>query len=290
VISLFAFPPNILLACAIGILLSGCGSRIDSAVRIAPGNDSSSSVTKREIVFGGYTVETETDTESGSSYVRILQNGREKFRLEGFRFYLGSRQSPEDSGLGLLLEDVTGNGQPNLVVKEWSGGAHCCASFHVFELGEKFRHVQTIVAADNVEVWFENLDEDPALEIELRETCFAYWRTSFAGSPMPRVVLKYQEDTYKLAPDLMRQPPPTASQIIELVAQTAEAADWRSDGRPPVVLWEIMLDLLYSGNESAAWKFFDLAWPSEVGGKDAFRRDFLMQLSTSRYWQDLRAR
>jgi len=48
-----------------------------------------------------------------------------------------------------------------------------------------------------------------------------------------------------------------------------------------------MLDLIYTGNMNAAWKFFDKAWVKRVKGKDKFLREFREQLKTSPYWSEI---
>ena len=42
--------------------------------------------------------------------------------------------------------DITGDGQPDLVISEWLGGANCCLMFHIFEIGPTFRKLGTIDA------------------------------------------------------------------------------------------------------------------------------------------------
>jgi len=51
---------------------------------------------------------------------------------------------------------------------------------------------------------------------------------------------------------------------------------------PP--FWGRMLDLIYTGHEDLAWKYFDEVWPPSKLGQALFVRDFKKQLSESRYW------
>jgi hypothetical protein len=79
--------------------------------------------------------------ELAGGFLEILQAGR--------RVYTGQQESFDIDDTGAPLgADVTGTGNPNLVVKEYSGGAHCCTSFEVFSLGSNFQKLATIENAD----------------------------------------------------------------------------------------------------------------------------------------------
>lgn len=44
--------------------------------------------------------------------------------------------------------DITGDGRPNLVAYDWSGGAHCCSNYYVFELGYPSRVLDVLEGGD----------------------------------------------------------------------------------------------------------------------------------------------
>ena len=52
--------------------------------------------------------------------------------------------------------------------------------------------------------------------------------------------------------------------------------------------WGEILDLIYSGNETAAWQYFDLVWDKRKPGKEKFKNDFLQKLNESQYWQQMK--
>ena len=43
---------------------------------------------------------------------------------------------------------------------------------------------------------------------------------------------------------------------------------------PPPRLWDVMLDLVYTGHAERADRFLDQAWPPEAAGREEFRNDF----------------
>jgi len=49
-----------------------------------------------------------------------------------------------------------------------------------------------------------------------------------------------------------------------------------------------MLDLIYTGNEKAAWDFFEKAWPKPRNGKQSSLREFQEVLFSSQYWPQIR--
>lgn len=183
--------------------------------------------------------------------------------------------------------DITGLGKPNLILNEWSGGAHCCFSFHVLELGDRPREIAVVDAADSDYAHFEDVNHDGHYEFVGWDFTFAYWRTGFSQSPAPRILLRFDGMKYELAPDLMRQAPP-ATKELSLIEANVLNDDWE-EGTPPPLLWRTMLDLIYTGHSDLAWKFFDAAWSPQHIGKAAFLQDFCSKLATSPYFSKLRA-
>ena len=238
-----------------------------------------------EQTFGDYTVRT---YELNESSFEILKKGVRVYADSGHRFEIGSiyeTDKPQGQA-GTNGTDITGDGHPNLVVSEWTGGAHCCFLFHVFQLGPHFRHIQTINAAHSDLADFENIDEEPDLEFLMADWTFAYWKASFAASPAPGVILKYDGEKYALACDLMRKPGLSPQDLTQLASDIKSWQGWE-DYLPPSYLWGEMLDLIYMGNILQAWELFDRSWPEEIGGKEEFLKEFKVQLQESPFWESL---
>ena len=183
--------------------------------------------------------------------------------------------------------DLTGRGKPNVIVNEWSGGAHCCFIFHVLELGTPVREVAAIRADDSDYAHFEDLNHDGKFEFVVWDFTFAYWHTGFAQSPAPRVVLRFSGTRYKLASDLMSKAPLSAEELTKKAAELKNT-EW-DDGYPPPELWGTMLDLIYTGNSEEAWKLVPAVWKPNGVSERQFFIDFCAQLSKSRYFSELRS-
>ena len=194
--------------------------------------------------------------------------------------------------------DLTGRGQPDVVIAEYSGGAHCCSTYRIFELGDTFREVAAL-EAEHGDVEFVDLDGDGVPEVKIQDWSYAYEFTCFAGSYAPEVVLRFVDDHYVIAPDLMVTPALTEEELADKAAEIKAAyrevdaddvvtllspADWGAgDGE----LWNAMLELLYAGHEDQALQLFNLAWPEWAEDRESALQHFSETVGASAYWQQL---
>jgi len=258
----------------------------------------------KEQSYGHYTVRIflyHEDTDEG--YFEIVRDGKPLYRKEGHRFNVGhilddvrekrgdgdaaSEELPINADLVVMGKDITGQGIPNLVVSEWSGGAHCCFYYHVFEIGRTFRRIATIDAGHGERSAFWSVKGEKGLVFATWDFAFAYWNASFAASPAPEVYLRYKNGKYGFASEIMMKPAPVPVVLSRTIARVRSDDSWK-EGGPPVLLWETMLDLIYSGNAGTAWDLFEKAWRPDIPGKDKFLKEFRMQLSESVYWEEVK--
>jgi hypothetical protein len=241
--------------------------------------------------------------DGSDSYFEILKNDKrvymQKAKTKGEKFFIGTMYKDDaDAALIKMGMDITGDGQPDLVISEWLGGANCCLTFHIFEIGPTFKKLGTIDAEfGDSGPHFLHPDKDSkstGLAIQIHDWTFANWNTDFADSPAPKVILRFSDNAYRVAPDLMRAAAYSASDLatraaaVKSYAPSAKGGEWPHAKVSPD-LWGTMLDLIYSGHADDAWKLLDDAWPPKVQGKDAFARDFRAQLAKSRYWPAVEA-
>jgi len=64
------------------------------------------------------------------------------------------------------------------VVSEWSGGSHCCFTYHIFEIGNVFRWLDSIERVNNV-VQFMDRKGGGNYRAILHDWTFQYWNASF---------------------------------------------------------------------------------------------------------------
>jgi len=254
---------------------------------------------QRSATFDAYTANVYFDPSSNQkgAYFQILKDQKVIYRQQatanGERFVIGTLYDDDpDAALVTMGKDITGQGQPDLLISEWKGGANCCLILHIFEIGTSFRKIADIDAEFGDQgPHFVHLTKEPGLQIQIYDWTFANWHSDFADSPAPRVILRYQDDGYRIAPGLMRTSGIASKELAARVESIKGASkDLRGawpDAEIPPQLWGTMLDLMYSGHREAAWQFLDANWPKQVKGMDRFRREFKEQLETSAYWKQL---
>jgi len=249
-------------------------------------------VLEKEVKFENYKVRTYRAGEEGdpSQAFEILKGGRRIYSRvgEGRKYNIGCISDHDAGNMEIRPgKDITGTGKPNLVISDWSGGAHCCLTYYVFELNNDVSEVGRINAEDSTICRFQ---EEPSGKVDfvINDWTFAYWKTSFAESPAPQIILRYQPGGYKLATDLMGTAKPSQMEFQELVDK-GRRIPFNDEGEPMGEFWGIMLDLIYSCHADVAWRFCDESWSGPANGKIHFLENFRLQLSKSPYWKAIRA-
>jgi hypothetical protein len=224
--------------------------------------------------------------------IEIYRDGHLVFSRKGGVFYIGNSVNAGDTlddGSKIPVipigTDLTGRGKPDIILNEWSGGAHCCYQFHVVELGDTVRRIATIDAEDSDYAHFDDLDRKGIYEFFGWDFTFSYWHTSFAGSPAPEIILRFNGKNYALANAQMEKPLPSREALIETQTQI-RSAEWKNNFPPPL-LWETMLNLIYTGHSGVARGLLDDAWVPGHIQKNTFIAEFCNRLSESPYARQL---
>jgi hypothetical protein len=193
--------------------------------------------------------------------------------------------------------DVTGRGHPDVIVSYYSGGAHCCEDFLVFELEPNFSLMARIAAGNADGSVFRRDPHDRRYRFETADNTFAYWHMYFAGSPLIGILLEAVDDgkggvRFRLATEKMHKPAPTEDQWRRIDLRLAKEAFQKGEAFENYYagagLWGTMLDRIYAGQDAWAWKTLDAAWPEKKPGKEVFLKEFCQTLQSSPYWSDLK--
>jgi hypothetical protein len=223
----------------------------------------------------------------------VERNGQQVYSEAGLAFEISGtaemrKWNPQAAPAGT---DLTGDGVPNLVVTEWSGGAHCCLLLTVFAAGEEFRQVAQIDLEHTSGAYFSDADGDGRWELTAYDWTFAYWNASFAFSAAPEIVLRLEQGKFRLAADRMRKPPPSPEEMAPLLAQARADENWGSPEEIPqdLLLPHVLLDLIYGGHAKEAWPFLQQAWPAGRRGREKYIAEFRKQLARSPYWKEVQA-
>ena len=127
---------------------------------------------------------------------------RKDYRLAYFEVLLGYRKIYSCSGkqkfyVESLGSDVTGNGVPNIIIRQWYGSAHGDSRYLALELdGSKVKEIDIIDGLLDVE--FQDLNNDGLPEIMGIDRAYGYFLgDSFAASPCPSVVMSFDKTREK---------------------------------------------------------------------------------------------
>ena len=219
----------------------------------------------------------------------ILKNGKRVYAQTGYSFAIGYFLSQDQSPDSVKLQvgnDLTGEGVPELLISEWSGGAHCCYTFHLFRLGPQFSHIQDISLRDADESAFVHRDGMKSLVLVTNDySAFAYFPSSFAGSPAGRVFLSFQDGRFRPDASLMKSSAPKPGEIAKCAALFKPSRDWKSS--QPIGMWYYATDLIYTGNEAEAWDLLDAAWGGSAADKKKYLDEYRSRLRKSVYYPEL---
>lgn len=167
--------------------------------------------------------------------------------------------------LGALSgSDITGEGDPDLVVEEYSGGAHCCGGTYVLSLGASVRRLRIpcpprgnasrLGPDPGIASGFHDLDGDGVFEFVTWDDSFQYEFGSYAESPAVPVVLRYDSVLGYIPANSF------LSDVYEqaVTAQLARIEAWPEGSVKPEIaasaVTQLVLLYLYTGRPTEAWE------------------------------------
>ena len=239
-------------------------------IRVLPPDSAIAGRVETEHAVGAWTVRLIADTVAGEKVAEVRRAGHRAMAVRAVSVRLE-----------FVGRDVTGDRIPDVVIEAFTGGAHCCTQALVLGLGDTLMDYGLIDGADG-DIDFEDLDGDSVPEVRVGDWRFAYWRDyPFVESEVPDVILRFERGAYRAACDLMSEDAPDERTLRQRARSLASG--WVG-GDPPPALYGYAVDLVYAGHPDLAWRFLDLAWPTQIQGKDDFVRDLRDRLAGSPCW------
>ena len=183
----------------------------------------------------------------------------------------------QDAGISIFKgtgEDIFGNGNPGLILEGFSGGAHCCFTYVLADLGDSPRVLKRIENQTEFYI-FKNLSNGK-YDILTWDGAFDYFDDfCHACSPVPTVVLEPQRTRLR---DVSAE---FIADYDEVIAEAKAKIDparlniflanpdlskndqaWGESEDIRRAILEVVLVYLYSGREQAAWQTLDQMWPA----------------------------
>jgi len=159
-----------------------------------------------------------------------------------------------------------GKDTKQLIIEQYSGGAHCCWSYWIFNLLPNF---EMIYDSQDYPVGYGlvplDLDKDGVFEFTQEILTFDYFdRLCHALSPLPVVVFKYDEKRGKYFPANQMFPQYVLNGIEEDIGRVRKLKEKinfttynDSRGNYLSAVLEVVLRYIYAGKEKEGWLFYD---------------------------------
>lgn len=233
----------------------------------------------------------------------IYKNGKPIFKHipenDAFGFkVMGSDQHESHLKIG---NDITGDGKPNVVIKEYTGTcAYCPVYYHVFDISDNFRKIALLshdfndVVCDDFNFEngsaFKNIDNRPGLEFITMDWTFQFWGDQRIFPPC--VILGYQNGKYELRKDLMcneRRGLSLEDKISLFKGYTDEIND-SNPGESAIEnvgylndLRQEMIEFIFNCRSEDAFALLECIFVDHPDKKKAFLDDFYKNFSKSPY-------
>ena len=135
--------------------------------------------------YEGYTFTTTSDTANYCTVLNVSKNCSNIFKSE-----CGDRV------LSIVAEDLDNNGKKELLMEQYTGGAHCCSYVVAFRMvNDRISVLDTLWWRDSgYEI--KDLDNDGTKELTGYDAVFAYAFTNFAQSYFPVIIIKFKNDKF----------------------------------------------------------------------------------------------
>jgi hypothetical protein len=158
----------------------------------------------------------------------------------------------------LQVLDLDGDGEPEVVVDTYSGGAHCCTITPIYRwTGSGYRRLTGFFG--NVGYSLDDLDHDGRPEFVTADDSFAYEFAAYAFSAFPLLVLEYGTD--RSGRTALRDVTAGYSGLVEdeLAGFRKDIPKYRKDGDPRSVIAAYVADLYRLGRKRQADAYLNSA-------------------------------
>jgi hypothetical protein len=157
--------------------------------------------------------------------------------------------------------DINADGYTDIILKTYSGGAHCCSSAHVYSLQPQNPIKLYQGRESNCPINFADVDTDGIYEIVTCDDSFAYVYCPYASSYAQPVILKYDPSWITYFPataELIGLMSDFHFRVDESTAQNAvDGAFGEWDGTTKCQMLPAVLGYLYTDQPDLAWQTLD---------------------------------
>ncbi len=233
-------------------------------------------------VTRSYNAQTERSTATISRRGRVLATFNE-----------GGGPDRDSTRIGLF--SLLGGGTQQLIIEQYSGGAHCCWRYWIYNLTPVFRRIYDSAAYGANQLGYQlniaDLNRSGQYELIQSVMSFDYFELPHAQSPFPPAVFQYQwrSGRYQLAnrrfPDYVLRD--VAEHIREVQGLNRRLNPGSEQFRENYLaaMLQVVLKYIYAGREREAWEFYDREY--RLPDKEEMRGKIRRQLRTSAIYNAL---
>jgi hypothetical protein len=212
---------------------------------------------EKKVIYNGYEIQVKFDPRSRKSFAIVKRNGRTLINKHyGWR---------DEDTTRIALFPVLGGSAKQLIIEQYTGGAHCCGFYWIYDLGRTPR----LLFSDE-SYHFESgnglnlidLDKDGRFELEQVILQFDYFHLSHSRSILPTIVFSYDEKLGGYRPANVRFRDYVLRGIDEDIAKAKKLQSSVTDSNSYLheeylsSVLNVVLNDLYTGKTKDAWSFF----------------------------------
>ncbi len=215
-----------------------------------------------------------TDSATGTEDIVLIEKtGMESIKIESV-----------STIVTLTDDDINGDGNPDIIVESYTGGAHCCFVTQVYSLGEEPILILK-TPESNMIGEFEDIDDDGIYEFITADDSFAYEYCPFVSSPFVKVIMVYDAQEERYLPASPNFPEEYAQDIKEDAynaervsrASVSENGEWDETTKCSVL--PLILNYIYIGELETARTELDSLY--KFDDVDRFWNDLMLIVQDS---------
>ena len=224
--------------------------------------------------YAGYDVERSFDEEKHESSATIKKNGKTLATFSN-----GGFPSKDSTKIGLF--PFLGGETKQLVIMQYTGGAHCCWIYKIYDFSPRLRLIfdGEKYGTDSIgyELSPEDMDGDGRYEFTQAVMTFDYFHMSHASSVFPSAIFSYDEKrgiylpaNHKFSGHLLEGLEEDLMRVQEERVEIEPDNVISNESYLSAVL-QVMLKYIYAGQATDGWNFYDREY--QLSDKDEIKAD-----------------
>ena len=212
-----------------------------------------------KISYHGYDVTRAVNERREVSTATISKGGRVLVRF--------SDGGPSPSFTNVALFSLLGGDSKQLIINQYSGGAHCCTTIRIYDLeGPRPKPLYDNLRYDvDFSPVLVDIDHDGVYEFTQPVMAFDYFdRLSHASSPFPQMAFRYDKSAGKYVPagreyaDYLLSDVGKYSDDVKKLSRELTSTRYQEDAGDYLgAVLQVVLQYIYVGREQEGWDFYD---------------------------------